>query len=96
MENSKIAFVGGGNMAFSLIGGLIAGNCSGSSIHVSDPSHEALGTMAQQYGVQTFPEDNGGAIEGVDAIVLAVKPQMLAEVATEIAPVVQAQSPPPL
>ena len=83
-------------MAFSLIGGLIAGNCSGSSIHVSDPSHEALGTMAQQYGVQTFPEDNGGAIEGVDAIVLAVKPQMLAEVATEIAPVVQAQSPPPL
>ncbi len=84
MENRKIAFIGGGNMAFSLIGGLISGNCPGSNIRVSDPKQERLEMMQEKLGITPFLSDNRGAAEGADAIVLAVKPQVLAGVAAEI------------
>jgi pyrroline-5-carboxylate reductase len=96
MNKSNITFIGGGNMAFSLIGGLIAGNCPGSNIHVSDPNQEGLASLTQQFGIQPFHANNKGAIEGADAIVLAVKPQILAEVATEIGPMIQDQTNAPL
>ncbi len=84
MKNSTIAFIGGGNMAYSLIGGLVAGNCPSANLHVADPNREALEKMQQQFGITPFPSDNPGAIAKVDAIVLAVKPQILASVAKEI------------
>jgi len=84
MKDSKIAFIGGGNMAFSLIGGLVAGNCPGSNIHVSDPKQNSLDAMEKEFGITPFLSDNIAAIKGVDAIVLAVKPQIMADVATEI------------
>ncbi len=84
MKNRKIAFIGGGNMAFSLIGGLISGNCPGSNIQVSDPKQERLEMMQEKFGIIPFLSDNRAAVEGADAIVLAVKPQILAKVATEI------------
>lgn len=92
MKNSTIAFIGGGNMAYSLIGGLIAGNCPASNIHVADPNSETLDTLQQQFGITPFPADNPGAIAEVDAIVLAVKPQMLAAVAREIGESLQSDS----
>lgn len=84
MKNRKIAFIGGGNMAFSLIGGLVAGNCPGSNIHVSDPKHDSLDAMAREFGIVPFLNDNTSAIDGVDVIVLAVKPQVMSDVATGI------------
>ncbi len=71
-------------MAFSLIGGLVAGTTPGANIHVSDPNQDALVAMQQQFGIIPFHNDNGGAIEGVDAVVLAVKPQVLASVAKQL------------
>ena len=96
MKNSTIAFIGGGNMAYSLIGGLVAGNCPGSNIHVADPNTEALEAMQQQFGILPFPADNPGAITEVDAIVLAVKPQILAEVAKEVGEALQNSTAAPL
>ncbi len=84
MKNRTIAFIGGGNMAFSLIGGLVAGNCPGSNIHVSDPKQESLDTMEREFGIVPFLDDNKSAIDGVDAIVLAVKPQIMSAVVAEI------------
>lgn len=91
MENRKIAFIGGGNMAFSLIGGLISGNCPGANIHVSDLKRESLNMMQEKFGIIPFLSNNPAAIDGADAIVLAVKPQVLSEVAAEIGKAIQNQ-----
>lgn len=96
MKNSTIAFIGGGNMAYSLIGGLVAGNCPGSNIHVSDPNLETLEAMQQQFGISPFPSDNPGAITEVDAIVLAVKPQILASVTKEVGETIRNSNQKPL
>ena len=95
MEEKKITFIGGGNMAYSLIGGLVAGNCPGANIRVSDPNEEGLQAMAAQLGTLPFT-DNCSAIVDADAIVLAVKPQVLARVAHEISTTLAAQEEQPL
>ncbi len=96
MKNSTIAFIGGGNMAYSLIGGLVAGSCPAANIRVSDPDQDALEQMQQQFGITPFPADNGAAADGADAIVLAVKPQVLADVAREIGATLKHAYNPPL
>ncbi|HEX6929900.1 MAG TPA: pyrroline-5-carboxylate reductase [Gammaproteobacteria bacterium] len=76
MENTTIAFIGGGNMARSLIGGLISGGCEADRIHVADPFPEALETLADKFGVH-ITADNVEAASHADVIVLAVKPQVM-------------------
>lgn len=79
----KLAFIGGGNMARSLIGGLIANDISADNIHVADQNTSTLESLNQLYSVQTFTS-NRQAIKGVDVIILAVKPQQLQEVVREL------------
>ncbi|HEX7048068.1 MAG TPA: pyrroline-5-carboxylate reductase [Gammaproteobacteria bacterium] len=76
MENTTIAFIGGGNMARSLIGGLISGGCEAGRIHVADPFPEALENLAEKFGVH-ITNDNVEAASRADVIVLAVKPQVM-------------------
>ncbi|HEX7029008.1 MAG TPA: pyrroline-5-carboxylate reductase [Gammaproteobacteria bacterium] len=76
MENTTIAFIGGGNMARSLIGGLISGGCEAARIHVADPFPEALENLAEKFGVH-ITADNVEAASHADVIVLAVKPQVM-------------------
>ena len=75
----KLAFIGGGNMARSLIGGLIANGMPAKDIHVADKHAATLESLNRQYPVQTFTS-NQHAIEGADVIIIAVKPQQLQEV----------------
>ncbi|EDN66541.1 Delta 1-pyrroline-5-carboxylate reductase [Beggiatoa sp. PS] len=81
MKDSIITFIGGGNMATSLIGGLLETGVSSDKIRVADPESEPL---AAQFPVQLY-SDNIKAIEGAEIIVLAVKPQVLPEIAKSIA-----------
>ncbi|MCP1675150.1 pyrroline-5-carboxylate reductase [Natronocella acetinitrilica] len=83
MDNRTITFIGGGNMARSLIGGLIADGFRADAIRVSDPSEEQCRSLAQRFGVTTG-QDNLAAIEGANAVVLAVKPQVMRQVASEL------------
>ncbi|MGD2120044.1 MAG: pyrroline-5-carboxylate reductase [Chromatiales bacterium] len=89
---SQITFIGGGNMAASLIGGLISNGQPADSIRVAEPDAERLNTLQAQYGVQVST-DNPAAVEAADLLVLAVKPQILQTVCRDLADSVQQRRP---
>ncbi len=80
MLSETLAFIGGGNMARSLIGGLIAQGLPAVQIVVSDPVETQRSQLVAQYGVQVT-DDNQLAAARAQIIVLAVKPQELRKVA---------------
>jgi pyrroline-5-carboxylate reductase len=82
----KLAFIGGGNMAAALIGGLTKRGLRGDKVVVADPSEAQLRQLVQQYGIGTAA-DNASAAAGAEVVVLAVKPQQMRAVALGLAPV---------
>ncbi|MGP4770305.1 pyrroline-5-carboxylate reductase [Acinetobacter sp. PFS20] len=76
--NCNICFIGGGNMAQALIGGLISRGLPPTRITVSDPV-EQIRQLLQEKEVHVT-QDNVAAIQNTDVVVLAVKPQVLATV----------------
>lgn len=84
MKNCTIAFIGCGNMSRSLIGGLIANGIETEKLHAADPDNKQRSNIAEQFAIATFA-DNQGAIEKADVILLAVKPQVMHEVVSDIA-----------
>lgn len=81
--SGPIAFIGGGNMARSLIGALIRGGIDARSISVAEPEVPARETIAREFGVQTHAR-NTDALAGAETIVLAVKPQVIRSVCAEL------------
>jgi pyrroline-5-carboxylate reductase len=84
MSSTRIAFIGAGNMAASLIGGLRAQGVPASHIRASDPGAEQRAKIAAEHGIEVF-EDNASAIAGADVVVLAVKPQVMKQVCEPLA-----------
>lgn len=80
MSNPKIAFIGAGNMAKSIIGGLLAEGFSAKDITSSGPRQESLDKVTTEYGIATST-DNAQTAANADVVVLGVKPQMLKIVA---------------
>ena len=76
--NCNISFIGGGNMAQALIGGLIARGLPPTRITVSDPVEQVRDLLKEKAVHVT--EDNLAAIAQADIVVFAVKPQVLAQV----------------
>lgn len=86
-KSSKIvAFIGGGNMAQALIGGLLAEGTPATTINVAEPVAELRDLLAVR-GVNVFASATEAAIDA-DVIVLAVKPQIIQTVLHELAPYV--------
>ncbi len=78
--NSRIGFVGGGNMGEALIRGFLAASLlSSKQISVFDVIPERLEYLSQQYGVQTLPSSTT-LVENCELVILAVKPQTMARV----------------
>ena len=88
MNTQKIGFIGGGNMASSLISGLIASGHSPQQLWVSDINAESLNVLADTLHVNTSIH-NEEVINAVDVVVLAVKPQIMSAVAIAVAPLIQ-------
>ena len=82
--HARIAFIGGGNMARSLIGAQLARGLPSSAIRVAEPRAEAREALAREFSVPTF-SDNAAAVANADCVVLAVKPQVMRAVCTALA-----------
>jgi len=84
MQDCKITFIGGGNMARSLIGGLIEDGFNPQHIHVADPEPQCLELLSELYPIHTH-SNNLNAAEGCNILILAVKPQQLQTVVKQLA-----------
>ena len=87
MSDSNIAFIGGGNMARSLIGGLVSAGTPSRTISVSEPQLELRNNLQKDFGINVHA-DNISAATGARVIVLAVKPQVLQEVVAPLSSLV--------
>jgi len=92
MSNPKITFIGGGNMARSLVGGLVAAGTPSRRISVSEPQPELRNKLQEDFGINVHAE-NISAATGANVIVLAVKPQVLQEAVVPLGSLVTEHQP---
>lgn len=86
LTGRQIGFVGGGNMAEALLGGLLRkGLTTPDRLLVSDPLSSRRDLLRRNFAV-SVTADNQAAVQGVDIVVLCVEPQVLDDVLTELAP----------
>lgn len=77
-KNNSIAFIGAGNMASALIDGLLADGWKADQIRASDTDQARLDLLGQKRVITS--SDNSAVVSGADAIILAVKPQVIQDV----------------
>ncbi len=77
-KNNSIAFIGAGNMASALIDGLLADGWKADQIRASDTDQARLDLLGQKRVITS--SDNSAVVSGADAIILAVKPQVMQDV----------------
>lgn len=92
MKTTRLAFIGAGNMARSLIGGLIADGWDATCISVSDPDTAQLAALSSRFQVNT-DTNNHSVTENADVVVLAVKPQIIRDVALNLSELIQNRQP---
>ena len=89
MQQLKIAFIGAGNMAEAMASGLVRAGHPAANLTMTDTRADRLQALQAQYaiGVET---DNKEAVSVADVVVLAVKPQQMQAVVSELSPVLDA------
>ncbi|MDI9246537.1 pyrroline-5-carboxylate reductase [Marinobacter sp. CHS3-4] len=83
-----ISFIGAGNMASAIIGGMLESGYNAANIWVSAPDDGHLQSVRKEFGV-SITTDNRHCAQQADMVILAVKPQVMKDVCIDIAPVVQ-------
>lgn len=92
MDRQRIAFIGGGNMARSLIGGLIADGYPADGIVVTDPDPQCRAAVTERFSVAAN-EDNRATVSDADIVVVAVKPPRVQEVVGGVSDVLAPRHP---
>ena len=82
----NVTFVGGGNMATALIGGLVGKGADHRDFRIVEPARAQQDKLAARFpGIGIFGEATGGAVTGADLVVIAVKPQQMRDAARAVA-----------
>lgn len=89
---TRLAFIGGGNMARSLIGGLLKTGVAPTTISVSEPQAESRQSLDREFGVVCYAENQLAVVEA-EVIVLAVKPQIMPAIQAELKDILQRNHP---
>ena len=89
---TRVAFIGGGHMARSLIGGLIRAGIFRTALTAGEPNAGLAAALTHDFGIAAGP-DNAVAVQGAAAWVLAVKPQVLKAVCEPLRDLAQATKP---
>nr|VFJ61142.1 MAG: pyrroline-5-carboxylate reductase [Candidatus Kentron sp. FM]VFJ67119.1 MAG: pyrroline-5-carboxylate reductase [Candidatus Kentron sp. FM]VFK12672.1 MAG: pyrroline-5-carboxylate reductase [Candidatus Kentron sp. FM] len=92
MSKQIISFIGGGNMATSLIGGILGTGYDRSLLWVSEPDADRRKVLEDNFGIRTTG-DNAEAAEKADTVVFAVKPQFMGQVVRALAGSISAHRP---
>jgi pyrroline-5-carboxylate reductase len=93
MDYGKVAFIGGGNMARALAGGMLVAGYEPSHILISEPLAAHREALAREFPGTVIREHNADVVAEAECVVLAVKPQILPEVCKPLAAAVQKNSP---
>lgn len=91
-QSARLCFIGAGNMASSIIGGLVEQGYPASLIHAADPDSAQLAKLKKENGIHTTT-DNQQAIAEADALILAVKPQVMNAVCAPLSSTVRQKRP---
>ena len=89
---ASVAFIGGGNVARSMIGGLVGRGVAAATIAVAEPEPTLRAALVRDFGVHTH-SDNAEAVRDADLCVLAIKPQVMRAVCEALAPAFVARRP---
>ena len=82
----NVTFIGGGNMATALVGGLVAQGAHHRDFRIVEPVRAQQDKLRERFpGIGIFGEASGGAVTGADLLVMAVKPQQMRDAAQAVA-----------
>ncbi|MDD3275807.1 MAG: pyrroline-5-carboxylate reductase [Kiritimatiellales bacterium] len=88
---SKVVFIGAGNMAEAIVSGMVAANfCAPEKIIMTDVRPERLAELEAEYGVSTSTDNS--VVKNAEIVLLAVKPQVMADVLKGFAPVLRKET----
>jgi len=93
MDYGKVAFVGGGNMARALVGGMLVAGYAPNHILISEPLDGHRERLANEFPGTIIRKNNADVVGEAECVVLAVKPQILPEVCKQLATAVQTNKP---
>lgn len=83
MKHIPLAFIGAGNMASAIIGGLVKQGYPSDKIYAADPVTENLEKLSSQFGIHTTT-DNNEVVRKADMLILAIKPQVMGTVCSPL------------
>ncbi|MGM0915279.1 MAG: pyrroline-5-carboxylate reductase [Pseudomonadota bacterium] len=89
---NRVTFIGAGNMAGAIIGGMIDSGFSPDDITATSPDDSMLAPLRERLGIHTST-DNAAAVAEADVVVLAVKPQIMHQVCEGMRDAIQARRP---
>jgi pyrroline-5-carboxylate reductase len=91
-QASRIVFIGAGNMASAIFGGMLDSGYPAEAIVATSRSQEKRDDISQRYGIRTM-QDNLAAVQEADVLILAVKPQMMRDLCLSLRETVQVRRP---